>query len=333
MRNFLSSCLLAIISLVIIVVLLEVAMRFMPAPAKTVLPIMKRDKALGVTLLPPNTTSRMFVEGDFDVEVIANKHGLRDKHDVATATENDILAIGDSYSMGWGVTEAERWSSVLARETGKRVFNLAMPANMDGYADYLRYANKLGSNAQTAVFGICMENDLLNYKGKQGNINRNEVDRTKHQKVNTVRYLLGKHSRLYQFIKSRIYAHEPLRRKLADMGIITKVTRHPAVVHVYDEDVINQSVDRLEKLVKGLDAYVLIIPSRALWFGGGEKSEQRIHDTFVSRIKQRGIQVIDMRQKLEASGDPKQYHFKHDGHWKAPAHKLAGKALAKAMKQ
>lgn len=332
MRKFLTSSLLLAGATLLALFLLEGALRLTTQVPESSVPPMIRDKKHDVTLMPPNLEATMFMKGDFDVPINSNQYGLRDSLDVATARRGDILAIGDSYTMGWGVREGERWSSVLASELGTRVFNLAMPANMDGYADYLGYAARLGSTANTVVFGICMENDLLNYSGRDGAINRNQISRKDQENVNRIRYFLGRHSRLYQFVKARVYAHEPLRKQLADWGLITKATRHPAVVHIFDADVIEQSAQRLLRLTSGLDAYVLIIPSRALWFGGGEQSERKIHDTFVSRLRELGLRVTDMRPLLEASGDPKLYHFKHDGHWTAAAHKMAGKAIADTIR-
>lgn len=82
------------------------------------------DEALGYTLKPG--TCR-FKNAEFDTEIKVNSMGLRD--DEAALSKPDIIVLGDSIAMGWGV-DGER---TLARELGKRTGLRTLNAAISGY--------------------------------------------------------------------------------------------------------------------------------------------------------------------------------------------------------
>jgi hypothetical protein len=41
--------------------------------------------------------------------------------------------------------------------------------------------------------------------------------------------------------------------------------------------------------------------------------------------------VVDMRNRLEAGGNPLSYHFANDGHWNPAGHQLAAQALSEIL--
>ena len=78
---------------------------------------------------------------------------------------------------------------------------------------------------------------------------------------------------------------------------------------------------------------ILIIPSRNLWHGDYIATEQRVHETFIRMLREAGLNVLDVRPMMEASGDPLSCYFKTDPHWNARGHEIAGKALFKAIQE
>jgi hypothetical protein len=78
---------------------------------------------------------------------------------------------------------------------------------------------------------------------------------------------------------------------------------------------------------------VLIIPSRSLWMGNNKEIEGAVHNEFVRMARNQGLDVIDLRPIFEASGDPLQYHFPNNGHWKIQGHSLAAEAITAHIKQ
>lgn len=60
----------------------------------------------------------------FDTLVKVNSLGVRD--DEASLMKPEIIVIGDSSAMGWGVEQHETFADIIQRKTGKKVLNLAV---------------------------------------------------------------------------------------------------------------------------------------------------------------------------------------------------------------
>jgi lysophospholipase L1-like esterase len=92
-------------------------------------------------LFPPRTTTRS-VTTEFDYTASVNALGFRDRDfPVAKGPAYRILAIGDSYTYGWGVADDEPWPKVLERDLRRleprvEVANLGAPgASPTQYAE------------------------------------------------------------------------------------------------------------------------------------------------------------------------------------------------------
>jgi hypothetical protein len=62
---------------------------------------------------------------EFAVEVAANSLGLRDSE--AALTRPEVIVLGSSFAMGWGVSVEETLARLTGRATGLRVLNAAVP--------------------------------------------------------------------------------------------------------------------------------------------------------------------------------------------------------------
>ncbi len=76
------------------------------------------DRGLTYTLKPGTCT---FANIEFRTTVHVNRMGLRD--DEAALAAPEVIAIGDSHTMGWGVEEDQTFGRVLARKSGLKVLN------------------------------------------------------------------------------------------------------------------------------------------------------------------------------------------------------------------
>jgi hypothetical protein len=76
------------------------------------------DAELTYTLKPGQCT---FSNVEFTTELRINRAGLRDDDSALEAP--DVIVLGDSYTMGWGVQQEETLSRVLARTSGLKVLN------------------------------------------------------------------------------------------------------------------------------------------------------------------------------------------------------------------
>lgn len=293
-----------------------------------------RLAAEGLALGPAGQTVRMATpKGDYNSTLRFNEDGFRDGKRLQEATDSDWFALGDSYTMGWGVEEEERFSNQLEHEfkahgLPARVFNIAIPDNLIGYGRLLRYAESRGAKVRQMVVGICMENDLRDYRDGRGAWDM--VDPGPSSKKEAAREWLKHHSALYIAASYGLQRFALTRKLLNKLGVarsIDELTGH----NEWNETVLQTTRDELLKVVAGRDALILIIPSRNLWHGAYVATEQRIHESFIGMLREAGLRVVDVRPMLEAEGDPLGCYFKTDPHWNARGHAIAGRELFKAI--
>lgn len=280
-----------------------------------------------LTLGTPGTSARQVKNtGDYDVAVRINRHGLRDDKDIAGAAPGDLVFLGDSFTWGWGVEAVERFSDRVQALTGRRVFNLATPTDIAGYAALLDYAQSLGARIGEVVVALCMENDL----GLYDSVDDPPDDQTMSWTGWDWKGWLTAHSAAYVLLTTMIQQTPALKALAIRAGAIVPNVDGMGL-NTYDARVIDASADQLQALSKRYPTLVVLIPSRALWIGDNRAEEDRVHRAVVAALIRRGIAVLDLRPLMEASGTPLAYHFANDGHWNARGHALAAEAIAKCL--
>lgn len=80
------------------------------------------DANLFYKLHPSNTCT--FSNVEFSNKIVSNKAGLRD--DDASLAAPEIISLGDSYTLGWGVEQNECYPAKLESISGKKVLNAGM---------------------------------------------------------------------------------------------------------------------------------------------------------------------------------------------------------------
>jgi len=341
--------LLLLVSLSVCLLLLELAARvFLPwANPKAQIPFHRAPG--GIALGPPGQTVRQATpKGDYDIFVHFNEDGFRDAKNLREATEADWFALGDSYTLGWGVLEAERFSNVLEQGfktngpalSGTRVFNVAIPDNLIGYQRLLKYAESRVPHRgiRHLVVGVCMENDLWDYRegrstwdipsGTDGAGAAADGAGAKHV---TARQWFKNHSALYIAASFELQKIPFLRRWLERSGIAREVEQL-AGRNEWNETILTSSRDEVVKLVAGRDAFVVLVPSRLLWHGQNQQTELRVHEAFVRLLREAGVRVVDPKEALEKQGAPLDCYFKTDPHWNARGHAIAAQELFKAIR-
>ena len=269
--------------------------------------------------------------GDYNVPVQINSLGLRDHKDACSIEPADLVVVGDSFSFGHGVKEPERFSNLLEKSLNRKVYNIAIPTDFDGYAKLVQYVEHCGAQVKNLLIGVCMENDLQLYS-------RVSIAARKAAHTATRSWLpfmrfkewLSYDSTAYRLITTQIHIRPALTRLFTGIGLIDDNIK-AGLKNIYSEELIRESAQKLGDLAERYDSWIVIIPSRMLWAGGNEIAEDRVHREFVQALRSRNLKVIDLRPDFEQSGDPLQYHFKFDGHWNAAGHRLAADLIAKAM--
>lgn len=67
-----------------------------------------------------------FRNREFDTTLRINSKGLRDTEDALQAPE--VVVLGDSFAMGWGVEQEQAFPQVLRRLSGRRALNAGVPS-------------------------------------------------------------------------------------------------------------------------------------------------------------------------------------------------------------
>jgi len=271
--------------------------------------------------------------GDYDVEININDLGLRESKSFKSSSPTDIYLVGDSFSFGWGVEEADRFSNKLESLLPKnRIFNISIPTDINGYEKLLAYAKKNGAKIKRLIVGITIENDLKIYHKAQ--LQKNGSNKKTHSSeiIRSFKYYLRDHSAVYFLFTSQIHSAPLLKNLMVSFGLITPNTERILNVRITPK-MIESSAKRLKTLISNYDAYVLIIPSRSLWIGTKHqrKIANEIHNNFISALNKNNLKYIDMRVPMEQSKGPLEFHFKYDGHWNKRGHRLAAEELKKAI--
>jgi hypothetical protein len=97
------------------------------------------DPELTYILKPGRCT---FANVEFNTELRINRAGLRD--DDAALEAPEVIVLGDSYAMGWGVQQDEMFGRVLARSSGLNVLNAGISSY--GTARELKLLDRLDTS-------------------------------------------------------------------------------------------------------------------------------------------------------------------------------------------
>jgi len=336
-RTLAAKLLIVAVSSLLCIVVLEVAVRalfpyFRPSAQIPFVP-----QPGGFALGPPLQSVRQATpKGDYDLAIRFNEDGFRDTKNLREATASDWFAVGDSYTIGWGVEADDRFSNRLERlfqtnQVPARVFNIAIPDNFVGYQRLVAYAESRGPKIRHLIVGVCMENDLCDYTPHRSSSEMMAAPGgLGKSKKEAVRRWFKKHSALYIGASFTLQKIGFLRKFLERAGIARDVQALSGY-NEWNETVLNTSRDELVKLVSGRDALVLIVPSRLMWQGNQRDVEIRVHETFIRMLHDAGVEVVDPKAAMEASGDPLSYYFKTDPHWNPRGHEIGARELFKAF--
>lgn len=278
----------------------------------------------GMTIGPSNVTVRLAnSKSDFDVPVTFNQLGLVDRKELSAAKAGALYALGDSFTMGWGVREEERFSNLLERRLGEPVFNIAIPNHLRGYQQLVAYAEGHGPRVTRLVLGICMENDVLDY--------RTPMKRSgKTTRFNVFANRLRRRSALFVAATENLQKVMFIRRGLEHFGLEVngETWSRPKS---YDEAVLLASRDEVLRIAQGRELTVLLMPSRGLWLKQDPETERRIHTRFAIVLQEAGLRVVDLLPRFDREGAPLQLYFKADPHWNVRGHQIAAEELAAAL--
>jgi len=270
-------------------------------------------------------------KGDYDVTVSFNQYGFRDTKDFRGSSGRDIFVVGDSFSMGMGVEEGERYSNLLEQRLGRRVFNISIPEDIRGYSRLVKYAERRGATIRNLVIGVCMENDLRDYSDGKSSVELfkdKQYLKSSSPLLDRMRVWFWSHSALYIGASHSLQRNSTLRGWMERVGLARNIDRL-TTKNVFSEQVLVSSRDVLVELATNYNSVILIIPSRALWFGENQAGERKVHEHFVELLCKAGLNVVDLRPAFEKTGDPLANYFATDPHWNPTGHFNSAVELSK----
>ncbi len=280
---------------------------------------------------PKNLTLRqMKNSSDYNVEVSFNNYGFRDIKNLNNSKYSDFFVVGDSMSFGWGVEAKNRYSNILENLTNKNFYNISIPGNLENYELLIEYAEKNGAKIENLIFGFTMENDFQIYAKKKININP-KINQSKNNSiffnVSKLKRFLTQNSSFYFIITRTAHRNAMLRNMFIKLKLI-----NPNLDYIYytkfSNKVINSTVNKLKNISKDYNSIILVIPSRALWYGDHMDEADQIHKTFINKLKNDKFDYLDLREVFEKNNDPlKNLHLFNDGHWNSKGHELAAKEI------
>lgn len=264
----------------------------------------------GYTLNPGNF---VFAEREFTNTYFINSLGVRDSEEALK--EPEIIVLGDSYALGWGVDQHESFAARVGRQTGLKVLNTAIPSF--GTAREMVMLRRIDrSRLKWIILQYCGDDYDENLK-YHGNGNRPQLMREE-----TFHGLVARHSRpknyffgkfLWMKIQKRINEWKASTRKTESCPSMSEVD---AFLHVLkqNEDILT-GVPLVVFEMNGINqtnTFTTVLKTKIL---------QDDQPLFI-----RNMRVIDMSQYLV------DVHFYIlDGHLTAEGHCIVADVLCRAL--
>lgn len=287
------------------------------------------DPQLGWDLVPGAVDRHTTPE--FDVTIAITEQGLREGRVYgATPGPGTVrwLVVGDSFTFGHGVDEAESWSSVLesASAGSLEVVNLAVTG--------------FGLDQQV----LKLEGELPRWPHSSGvlvGLFEGDVFRT----ARTVHY--GYAKPWFEVREGRLVLRGvPVPREAPEVPLgrlaLTQLARtrgRELVEHLGFGSAWNRSVALFERLAdlgesEGLDVRIVLIPKDRAVEGAGWR--RALHERTLAEIRRRvasaGLPLIDTTAALrEATARGERLYYPADGHWTPAAHAVAAGAVAAGL--
>ncbi len=337
LRNLAVNLLVLLVMSVLCLLLAELAARllypqFNPA-TQFRLQVMPEPFAVGP---PGHTLWHGSPKGDFNVEMKFDQYGFREPRDVKDSTPDDWFSVGDSFTLGFGVKEEERYSNLLEKKiqaagSRARVFNIGVPGNFIDYERLVKHAKKNGAQIHHLTVGVCMDNDLTDYTAGKSDYELLPTLDAKLGFKDQVRRWLHHHSTLYITVSYLIESNPKGCAFMQKIGWAKDLVAWDASIKsTFDQHSLETCRDELLKLCHGYDAVVLIIPSRRIWLADHDV-ELKIHTTFVQLCRDAGLPVADALPFISADPNPLGFYFQHDQHWNARGQAAGAEVLFQAI--
>ena len=115
----------------------------------------------------------VFEGKEFSTSYQVNSQGLRD--DENSLSKPEIIVLGDSYGMGWGVEQNETFANLIEKETGKKTLNAAI-SSYGTARQYLSLKKRDLSKLEYVILQYCINDYGENKHFIENNFNLEVMD-------------------------------------------------------------------------------------------------------------------------------------------------------------
>jgi len=273
------------------------------------------DAGLTYTLKPGTCT---FENLEFRTEVRVNRLGLRD--DKAALERPEVIVLGDSHAMGWGVQHEQTFARVLARQSGAKVLNAGISSY--GTAREVMLLDRLDVSSLRVLVVQYSDNDLLENRAFRDHGNHLPV--TSEREYENVRqyysrqrsYYPGKY--LYRLVMKILRLEQPEPEQLAmepatpseEAALFINALAHAG----------RTPLDRVQVVV--LEINEQLEPRRPFIVALDGARRDLANPAFVNRLV-----AIDLSSRLTRDD-----FFVLDDHMNERGHQVVGDVLAEALR-
>jgi N-acetylglucosaminyldiphosphoundecaprenol N-acetyl-beta-D-mannosaminyltransferase len=258
---------------------------------------------------------------EFRTDVRINSQGLRAEqvYGPKPAGVRRVLAVGDSFTMGYSVQHGQTWARRLEELLGPayEVLNAGVP----GYSTWQEIAyleeEGLGLEPDMVLLAFFMGNDLADNAGPELPVKLQEGKLVAAREPDgllprAVRFWLARHSHLYHLVW-------PAQRALRG--------KSPGNRDPYPEagwQATAGLLDRAKRLCRDRQAelFILLIPDRPAYRANPEA--HAAHQRMGGVCRDAGVKFLDLSPALSGEG----FYYPQDGHWTASGNEAAARAIA-----
>jgi lysophospholipase L1-like esterase len=335
------------ISTLVSLVALEFALRLIMPERLAFVPILQNN---ALTYVPHQQQRARHLEWDYVIDV--NADGFRNDRNLEDIPDRTILALGDSFTEGYGVSLEKsfpkQFEDVLAvANPDIHVYNAGHAGTgIPYYRLVYREIFKHDRRIDRVLIAFYVGNDLLHTDAlPNGNLRPgNEYGNAWTYKL---KVFLGTRVALYAVANWIIKSNPAFDGMCKKLGACDE----PPPPVIYRESIAENAIPKtLAHLISfvneiradGRQAVVLIIPTREQidnrqWqrvveeFGKEVQSRRLIINRGLTEgLKNSGIDVLDLTDvaRKQESKNPGTLYFEHDGHWTEVGHIMAAAALS-----
>ena len=259
----------------------------------------------------------VFFNTEFHNEFLINSQGLRDDEDSLKAP--DIIILGDSHVMGWGVNQEETFAQILEKETHLKVLNAGISSF--GTVREMRLLEQLDtSSLKYLIIQYCSNDDDENKEFYKKNNKLNIMDQRSYEKT-LKNYKKSQHyyPARYIILSCRIILEEILNF----LNAVPQFVPPSVSVSMFLNALMSaghSDLNRMTIIVIKIDNYVYreipFIP---------ELQKQIFSQDYSDFIK--SLVLVDVQKDL----DDLKYYYPLDGHLNAQGHRAISYDLIKTI--